>query len=165
MNKLGINRVWGIIIATAVFLSAFIFFNVLSYIQMDKEIQELEITSMNYNNNYQIFLQTSNNLRDYNEKIEQSTYELRELEELMKRHSLNYTKDGRRLLFSGKLSLDKFSDLLNYLSGSKTLKIIKLDTSSEAELPLLIGESDIPDMYIRDMEIELISINDKILGG
>ncbi len=165
MNKLGINRIWGIIIALGILITCFILFNLLTYLEMDRQIKELEQVALTYNTNYRIYLETFNTLRNYNEKISQRAYELDELERMMKNIALDYQKTGRKIIFSGVVNPEKFSIILNYIADAKTLKINKLDTQSQTELPLLIGESETPDMYIREMEIELIQIDDKILEG
>lgn len=165
MNKIGIHRVWGIVIALLIMITAFILFNLLTYLKMDKQIKELEQVAMTYNGNYQVFLQTSATLRGYNEKISQRAYELNELERLMQSVALAYRISENTISFSGIVNLENFSAILNFLSDAKTLKINKLDTQSQSELPLLIGESETPDMYIKEMEIELIQIDDKILEG
>jgi thioredoxin-related protein len=165
MNKLGINRVWGIIIALGILITAFTLFNLLTYLRMDRQIKELEQTAMVYNANYKVYLETSETLRNYNKQISERAYELEELERMMKNIAVNYQKNGSKIIFSGMVDPEQFSIILNYISDTKTLKINKLDTQSQAELPLLIGESDTPNMYIKEMEIELIQIDDKVLEG
>jgi len=165
MNKIGISRIWGIIIALGILITAFILFNVMTYLKMDRQIQELEQIAMTYNTNYKIYLETSGNLRNYNKQISQKAYELDELERIMQNIAMNFQKTDSKITFSGIVNPEKFSIILNYISDSKTLKINKLDTKSQAELPLLIGENEIPDIYIKEMEIELIQVNDKILEG
>jgi thioredoxin-related protein len=165
MNQLGINRIWGIIIALVILITAFVLFNLLTYLKMDRQLRELEQTAMTYNTNYRIYHETSENLRDYHKQISGKTYELEELEIMMKNIAVNYQKNGSKIIFSGLVDPEQFSIILNYISDTKTLKINKLDTQSQAELPLLIGESDTPKMYIKEMEIELIQIDDKVLEG
>lgn len=165
MRKIGIHRLWGILIALAVMITAFILFNLLTYLRMDKQIKELEQVALQYNSNYGVYLSTSNTLRGYNTRISEKANELNELEKLMQSIALKYRKEGNKITFSGIVKPERFSQILNYLSDAKTLKINKLSTQSQSELPLLIGESDIPDMYIQEMEIEIIQINEKILEG
>ncbi|MEA1883478.1 MAG: hypothetical protein U9N62_03035 [Thermotogota bacterium] len=165
MNKIGVNRIWGIIIALVILITAFVLFNLLTYLKMDRQIKDLEQTAMTYNTNYKIFLEASGNLRDYNKQVSEKAYEMEELEKMMKMIVLNYRKNGSKIIFTGAVNPEQFSNILNYISNAKTLKINKLDAQSQAELPLLIGESDTPDMYIKELEIELIQINDKILEG
>ncbi len=165
MRKIGIHRLWGILIALAVMITAFILFNLLTYLRMDKQIKELEQVALQYNSNYSVYLSTSNTLRGYNNKISEKSNEMNELEKLMQSIALRYRKEGNKITFSGIVNPERFSQILNYLSDAKTLKINKLSTQSQSELPLLIGESDIPDMYIQEMEIEIIQINEKILEG
>lgn len=165
MGKIGMNRIWGIIIALSIFFAAFILFNLLTYLTMNKDINELSQIAMSYNTNYRLYLETSANLRNYNEKIEQRAYELVELENLMIDIDLNYSKTETKINFSGIIDPEKFSKLLNFVSNANTLKINKMDTESQTELPLLIGQSETPDVYVKEMEIELIQIDDKILEG
>jgi len=165
MNKIGINRVYGIIIALGILIAAFILFNLMTYLKMDKQIKELEQTATIYNGNYQVYLQTSGTLRDYNEKISMNSAELMELEKLMKSVALTYRKTENKVTFSGIVNPEKFSKILNFLSEAKTLKINTLNVQSQSELPLLMGESEMPDMYINEMEIELIQIDERILEG
>lgn len=165
VNKIGINRNWGIIIALGTLITAFILFNLLTYLNMGRQNKELGQIAMTYNTNYRIYMENSKDLRNYNGKISQRSYEFEELEKLMKKNDLDYRKDGTKITFSGIVNPESFSNILNYISDAKILKINKLDTKSQTELPLLIGESDIPDMFIQEMEIELIQIDDKILEG
>ncbi|HRW35500.1 MAG TPA: hypothetical protein P5107_10640 [Thermotogota bacterium] len=165
MRKIGIHRLWGILIALAIMITAFILFNLMTYLKMDKQVKELEQVAQQYNSNYKVYLSTSNTLRGYNTKISERANELNELEKLMQSTALNYRKEGNKIIFSGIVNPGRFSQILNYLSDAKTLKINKLSTQSQSELPLLIGDSEIPDMLIQEMEIEIIQINEKILEG
>src|SRR6056297_1074426 len=101
MNKIGIHRVWGIVIALLIMITAFILFNVMTYLKMDRQIQELEQIAMTYNTNYKIYLETSGNLRNYNKQISQKAYELDELERIMQNIAMNFQKTDSKITFSG----------------------------------------------------------------
>src|SRR6056297_3569440 len=98
MRKIGIHRIWGILIALAILITAFILFNLMTYLNMDKQIRELAQVSQSYNGNYQLFLQTSSTLRNYNKKISEKSYGLNELEKLMQTNVLDYRKTGNKLV-------------------------------------------------------------------
>ena len=165
MNKLGIKRLYGILLALAVVVAAFVLFNVLPYIQMNEDLYKLEGAAQRYDNDYNMFLQRNREIKKYKEFIDANADEFEELKAIMRRNSLNYSERGEKLSFTGIISLDKLSDILNYLSGTKGLKFNQLNFKSQTELPLLIGEGEVPEVFISRMEIERVKIDEQVLGG
>ena len=165
MNKLGIKRLYGILLSLAVVIAAFVIFNVLPYIQMNEDLYELEAASQRYDNDYNMYLQRNRELKDYNEMIEKNDDEIEMLKSLFRENSLNFVDKENSIKFSGNIALDKLSKILNYLAITKDLKVNTLNIKSQAELPLLIGEKTSPEVYINLMEIEQIKISEQILGG
>jgi hypothetical protein len=165
MNKLGIKRLYGILLALAVVIAAFVIFNVLPYIEMNDDLYKLEAIAQRYDNDYNMFLQRNRELKKYKELIELNASEFQALKDMLRRNSINFSEKANTISFAGSIGLDKLSDVLNFLSITKGLKVNTLEFKSQSELPLLIGEGEVPDVYINRMEIEQIKINDQVLGG
>ncbi len=165
MNKLGIKRLYGILLALAVVIAAFVIFNVLPYIEMNDDLYKLEAIAQRYDNDYNMFLQRNRELKKYKELIELNASEFQALKDMLRRNSINFSEKANTVSFAGSIGLDKLSDVLNFLSITKGLKVNTLEFKSQSELPLLIGEGEVPDVYINRMEIEQIKINDQVLGG
>ncbi|HOO32741.1 MAG TPA: hypothetical protein PK466_10355 [Thermotogota bacterium] len=165
MNKLGIKRLFGILLALTVVIAAFVVFNVLPYIQMNDDLYRLESNAQRYDNDYNMFLQRNREIEKYKTLIQANVNELQTLKELMRKNGLSFVDQENSISFSGVIALDKLSSVLNYLSVTKELKVNTLDFKSQTELPLLIGEGVSPEIYINRMEIERIRVNEQVLGG
>jgi hypothetical protein len=132
---------------------------------MNDDLYKLEAIAQRYDNDYNMFLQRNRELKKYKELIELNASEFQALKDMLRRNSINFSEKANTISFAGSIGLDKLSDVLNFLSITKGLKVNTLEFKSQSELPLLIGEGEVPDVYINRMEIEQIKINDQVLGG
>ena len=163
MNRFGLKRWIGISIALGIFVLGFVLFVLLPYLNMNEQLMIIENKASIYDRNYSNYLREINDLKSYFELLEANSSELNGLHELMSRESLPVIINGNTLRYSGEIPMEKLTRIMNYLSGSRFLKIVSFVFESDSDMPVRIGDEEPLSVRLKNMEIETIETDETVL--
>jgi len=160
---MGVNRILGWIIAIAACAVGVVFLNILPFLEYSEDIKNLREKAFDFEKTYGIYQQNLASLFGYSKTLQPNETQMQEVSDYFASRGYEFVAANGAYNFSGKVDTETFSSLINRLGERNLIEVTVLNSKSEKDLPILVGEGLETKVDIKKLELKIIDFNKALL--
>lgn len=160
---MGVNRLIGWIISLIACAVGVVFLNVLPFLEYKEDIENLQKEAFNFEKTYGVYQQNFISLTNYGKILQPSELQYQEISDYFTSRGFKFFNANNSYTFTGKIDPETFSGLINILGERNLVELIVLNSKSEKDLPILVGDRLETKIDINKLELKIIDFNKNLL--